>query len=444
MRSATTTTDVLASCIVLLLAQCACAQDWPQWRGPNRDAKAIGFTAPKTWPAALTQKWKVTVGGGDATPALVGDKLYAFTREGEDEVIVCLDAATGKEVWQDKYEAKPATGPAGGPHAGPRCSPAVAEGKVVALGVQGTLSCLDAATGKVLWRKEDFKGSRLRFFAASSPLIVDGLCIAQLGSEKNGGIIAYDLATGQEKWKWTGDGPGYASPVVMAVGGTKLIVALTEAKVVAVAAADGKLAWEAPFAVERMNYNASTPIIDGQTIIYGGGGRGEKAVRIEQEGDKFVGKELWSNSQNSVQFNSPVLKDGFLFGLTQNNQFFALNAQNGHTAWSAPAGQATAVGQPGGAPPGGEQPKGKKAEGKGGRGMRGGRGGGYGSIVDADSVLLALTPSSELVVFQPNDKKYTELARIKVAATPTYTYPVLSGNRVFIKDQDSLTLWTVE
>src|SRR6266699_2036712 len=103
MKNATSTTGVLVGCVMLLGASCVCAQDWPQWRGPNRDGKATGFTAPKTWPKELTEKWKVTVGDGVATPALVGDKLYVFTREGGNEVIRCLNAADGKEVWSDKY-----------------------------------------------------------------------------------------------------------------------------------------------------------------------------------------------------------------------------------------------------------------------------------------------------------------------------------------------------
>src|SRR6266852_9763692 len=104
--------------VALLSANCVYAQDWPQWRGPNRDAKATGFKAPATWPKELTKKWKVTVGGGDASPALAGDKLYVFARVDPDEVIRCLDAATGKEIWQDKYAASPASTQGGKPHEG--------------------------------------------------------------------------------------------------------------------------------------------------------------------------------------------------------------------------------------------------------------------------------------------------------------------------------------
>src|SRR5260370_26538104 len=171
MKNANPTMGVIAGCVLLLSASGVCAQDWPQWRGPNRDAKAAGFKAPATWPKELTQKWKVQVGDGAATPALVGDKLYVFTRQGENEVIRCLDAASGNELWQDKYEAQPAER-AAGRFPGPRSSPTVADGKVVTLGVRGTLSCLDAASGKVVWRKDDFKGSLPQFFTSSSPIVV--------------------------------------------------------------------------------------------------------------------------------------------------------------------------------------------------------------------------------------------------------------------------------
>src|SRR5438876_9908447 len=87
-----------------LAAACAVAKDWPEWRGANRDAKAIDFKAPNTWPKELAKKWKVAVGDGVATPSLVGDKLCAFSRQEGNEILRCLNAADGKEIWQDKYE----------------------------------------------------------------------------------------------------------------------------------------------------------------------------------------------------------------------------------------------------------------------------------------------------------------------------------------------------
>jgi outer membrane protein assembly factor BamB len=415
---------VVSGCALALSAACASAQDWPQWRGANRDGKAAGFTAPGTWPKELTQKWKVTVGEGVATPSLVGDKLYVFSRQAGGEITRCLDAATGKELWQEKYDALGATGPASG-FSGPRASPTVSDGKVVTFGVRGVLSCLDAATGKVLWRNDDFK-SYPRFFTAASPLVAGSVCVAQVGGGDSGAVVAFDLASGKEKWKWSSDAPAYASPVVITVGGAKLVIAETETKLAALGLADGKMMWEIPFPVAGRGYNAATPIVDGDKLIYAGSGRGATAVKLEQKGDAVTAQELWKNPDNSVMFDTPVLKNGLLFGFSAANDFFCLDAKDGKTAWTAPSAPAAAADAPGGG------------------GGRGGRGrGGFGSIVDAGSVLLALTPSSELIAFEPSAKAYTELARIKISETPTHAYPVASGNRLFIKDQDAVTLWTV-
>ncbi len=363
MNNAMRTAGALVGCAILLGAGGARAQDWPQWRGPNRDGKAIGFKAPATWPKELTQKWKVVAGDGVATPALVGDRLYVFTRQEGNEVTRCLDAATGKK----------------------------------------------------LWRKDDFQGNWPRFFTSSSPIVVEGLCIAQLGGGRGGALVACDLATGAEKWKWSGDSPAYASPVLLTVGADKVIVTETESKIVGIGAADGKLLWQTPYTVRGRGYNASTPMVDGQTVIYSGSGRGTRAVKLEKQGDALAAKELWSNPQNSTQFNTPVLKDGFVFGLSDRDSLFCINAQDGKTAWTAPVG------------------------GAGGRGRSG-----YGSIVDAGPVLLALTPRAELIVFEPSGKEYKRIAGYKVSDSETYAYPVVASNRVFVKDRDALTLWTID
>ena len=402
--------SVLVGCL-LFSATAVRAQDWPQWRGPNRDGRVTGFSAPKTWPKELTQKWKVAVGDGVATPALVGDKLYVFSRESGNEVIRCLSAETGKELWQDKYETGGASGPAAS-FSGPRCSPAVAAGKVVTLGVRGILSCLDAASGKVLWRKET--GNTPRFCTSSSPLLVDGLCIAQIGSERNGSVVAYELAGGKEKWKATGS-TAYASPVLLTLSGTKVLVAETDENIVGLSVADGKQLWKTPFGPRGMrSYNASTPVIAGDLLVYSGSGRGTHAVKLEKKDAELAGKELWNNSDNSVQYNTPVVKDGLVFGLSDRNSLFCINARDGKTAWtSSVAG--------------------------GGRRQQG-----YGGIVDAGPVLLALTPAAQLIVFQPSDKKFEQVASYKVGDSGTYGDPVVAGNRIFVKDRNSLYLWTIE
>jgi len=116
-----------------------------------------------------------------------------------------------------------------------------------------------------------------------SPLVVDSLCIAQLGKENEGAVVAYDLASGDQKWKWAEEGPAYASPVLVTVGDTKMIVTETAKSIVGLGAQDGKLLWRAPYAAQGMAYNAATPIVDGQTVIFCGQGRGARAVKLEKQ-----------------------------------------------------------------------------------------------------------------------------------------------------------------
>jgi outer membrane protein assembly factor BamB len=145
-------------------------------------------------------------------------------------------------------------------------------------------------------------------------------------------------------------------------------------------------------------------------IYHSGSGGALKAYKLEKEGDKITHKEVWSNPDAALSFNTPTLKDGMLFGLTSANLFFCIDAETGKTLWTGPR----ETGQ------------------------------GYGSIVDAGSVLLAITPRSEILVVQPSKTEYTEVARIKVSDTETYAHLVVAGNRLFVKDQDSVALFTVE
>lgn len=397
---------ITALCIIIIAS--TYSQDWPQWRGINRDGKVMGFNAPQKWPEKFTQKWKLTVGMGDATPALVNNKLYVFTRQGENEITMCLNADDGKEIWRDKYSAQPVTG-AASQHPGPRSSPTVANGKVITLGVSNILSCLDAETGKVAWRNSEYAGQVPLYFAAMSPIVIDGLVIAHLGGEEEGAIIAFDLNNGNQKWKWTGDGPAYASPVLMNVENTKMIIEQTKSDIVSIATADGTLLWEIPSPAERRFYNSATPIVNGQTVIYTGQGQGTKAFKIQKEGNNFRAVELWINEELGTAYNTPVLKDGWLFGLSDRGKLYCMNASTGKTAWIDDTNYKN-----------------------------------FGAILDAGSVMLALPSNSELIAYKPDEKKYTELAHIKVADTPTYAHPVIAGKRIYVKDQETLAQLLIE
>ncbi|MGD9636811.1 MAG: PQQ-binding-like beta-propeller repeat protein, partial [Pirellulales bacterium] len=318
-------------CAVVVLGLDAAGQDWSQWRGDQRDGKAAEFSAPATWPKELTKKWSVEIGNGVATPSLVGKRLYVFTRQDGNEVARALDAATGDEIWKDAYPSEGTSGGASG-FPGPRSSPTVAEGKVVTLGVRGILSCYDAESGKLLWRKDDFPGKWPMFFTSSSPVVVDGMCIAQLGGQGDGGIVAYDLATGDEKWRWTEEGPSNGSPIVMSIDGTQVLIAPTEQSLVGLRTADGKQVWKIPYTQDRGT--TATPMSDGNTLLLAGPGSGITAIGLNFSGEELAEEELWKNTDNSVRFNTPTLNDGLLFGLSNSSTLFCINLKTHATPWS--------------------------------------------------------------------------------------------------------------
>jgi len=184
------------------------------------------------------------------------------------------------------------------------------------------LSCLDANTGKLVWRKENPENAVPVFFTGMSPLIVDNACIAHVGKKDYGEILALDLNTGSEKWKWAGDGPAYASPSIMTIDGKKHLIVQTEKNLLALNFTDGKLLWQIPTPVQQRFYNCVSPYIDGQTIYLTGQGTGIKAIKVEKSGNDFVTKELWSNNSVGAKCNTPILKDGFLYGFTDQKRIY--------------------------------------------------------------------------------------------------------------------------
>jgi outer membrane protein assembly factor BamB len=404
----TTTAAVL---MILLGAGRIVAQDWPQWRGPNRDGKVSGFVLPQSWPKELTQKWKAAVGVGDSSPALVGDRLYAFGRQGTDEVVSCLEATSGKMLWQEIYPAQFVVTGASSRHPGPRSSPVVTDGKVCVLGVGGILSCLDAATGKVLWRKQstaDYLDTGYQFESSMSPIVVDGMCLAYIGGKGQGAIVAFDLADGKAKWKYSGDAPSPASPVIMTIDGVRQIVTITEKNVIGVSLADRSLLWQVPFKARPVN--STTPVAAGQTVVVTGQEMGTLALKVAGKEGKFSAEQVWagSSAQTGSSFTTPILRDGMLFGYA-NGKLTCLSVQTGQVLWADSVA------------------RGRSA-----------------AVIDAGSCLMALTLNGELCVFQPSEKQYTELARYKVGDPEVWAHPIVAGKRIFVRDKDSVALWTME
>jgi outer membrane protein assembly factor BamB len=366
-------------------------------------------SVPQTWPKTLKEEWKVTVGVGHSSPVVANGRIYVFARQGEEEVLLSLDAVTGKEIWRSSqpiaYEMHPA---AVGHGKGPKSTPVVYKGNVYTFGISGVLSCHDARTGKLKWRRDfsnEYPKTSPLFGTAMSPLIDSGLLIAHVGGHDKGALTAFDPETGATKWSNDVDGPAYSSPIVVDLAGVRQVITSTQRNVIGVEVKTGKNLWKLP-AKSQYDENSVTAVAYKDLVVVSREGQGLTAIRLEKQGAGLVPKEVWNNKENMMYLNSPVLVGNTLFGLSplKKGQFFAVDADTGKTLWQGP-----------------------------------GRMGENAAILNlAGKFLVLLINDGNLVVLPADAKEYLPAAQYTVATTPTWAHPVVFGRRILVKDQTSL------
>jgi outer membrane protein assembly factor BamB len=382
-------------------------QDYPQWRGVNRDGAASAFAEPATWPDTLTRRWKVDVGQGYGTPLVVADAVYVFTRRNETEVMTALEAETGKERWHTSYPApyKPDT-PAAAHGTGPKATPLFRNGRLYTLGITGIVSAFDASTGKIAWQTPAAP-EHPSYGTAVSPVGENNLIIVHPGN--HGPLTAFDAATGAVKW--TGNGRGaYASPIIVDLGGIRQVVTMTQDSVLSVALADGAQLWEYPW-TSRSTPSSITPILYGDTLIVSSQAMGVTALKPTRRGDRWDVDLVWETKDVSLFLSNPVIVGETLFGLSEKarGQFFALDARSGKVLWLGQPRQASNT-----------------------------------AIVKAGSLLLLLNDDAQLIVARSSRTGFEPLKRYTVADSATWAQPTVSGDRFFVKDVASLSLWTLK
>jgi outer membrane protein assembly factor BamB len=399
--------------VLMLAASLAFAADWPQWRGPNRDG-VVEFREPKAWPEKLKERWKIRVGEGHSCPIASGGKIFQHSRQGDNEVASAIDPATGKVLWQQSYPAPYSMNMAAWQHGkGVKSTPAVAEGRLFTLGISGILSAFDAATGKPLWRKEfsrEFPQTSPLFGVAMSPVVERGMVIAHVGGPDNGALTAFDAATGGVKWAWKGDGPAYASPVVMDIVGTRQVVTQSQKFIVGLSAEKGELLWSIPFTTSY-DQNSVTPVRYRDLVILSGLNNGVFAVKVTSAGGRWTAGEIWRNKDAPMYMNSPVVEDHLLFGFTNRNkgQLFCMDPGKGTLLWTTK-----------------------------------GRDGDNAALVAAGSILMMLTDDASLTIVRRNGKAYEAVRKYTVADSATWAHPLPYEGSIYIKDATTLARWDTE
>lgn len=398
---------VMVAVVCLISGLGLLAQDWPQWRGPNRDG-AIPFSEPKTWPEKLTTKWKVAIGEGYASPIFAGGRILEFARQGDDEVAMSVDPANGKILWRQSYPAPYQPVNSAARHGkGPKSTPLYSDGKLYTFGISGILSSFDAATGKVEWRKQyatDFKATWPQFGTSMSPVAGDGLIVALIGTNDDGAVAAYEAKSGAQKWIWKGDGPAYASPVIVEIGGVKQVVTLTQKYAVGLSLASGDLLWRIDFP-GRSGMNIPTPLRFGQRLILAGD-PGTMLLQVNKQDNSWTTEKAWQISELTMRFSSPVQKGNLVFGFSNRNSgiFFCVDADSGKTLWTSDPRQ-----------------------------------GDNAVVLISGELLFLLKDSAELIVARASGKGFDPLHRYEVADSSTYANPLMLAKGIVVKDNTTLS-----
>jgi len=389
------------------------AQEWTQWRGPARDGSVTSKNVPATWPETLKRAWRVEIGEGYSSPVVSGGRAFVHGRRDPEEIVASINLADGKVVWEQKYQAafkknQYAVEMAKGPNA----TPLVVDNRLFTLGVTGILNAWDTATGKLLWSK-DFSSaidtSKLFCGTAASPLLVNGRVVVQVGSDIHGGqIVALNPATGVTEWEWKGLGPGYASPVMIEIGGSQQIVSLTEGSIVSLDGKTGKELWSVPFP-DEWHENIATPLWTGTHLIVSGTRQGTHAYTLAKNAEKWQATEAWKNPDIAMYMSSPVFGDGLIYGHSskRKGQFFAVDAKTGAVRWTTE-----------------------------------GREGEHASLLLTPQHVVFLTNGADLIVAKRGTPAFTVERRYEVAESSTFATPVLLGSNILVRDATGLILLT--
>ena len=392
------TKAALASALALCgLLNIEARADWLHYRGPHMNGSST-----EKLPAALNKQgpaplWKASLGTGSSAISVANGRVFSMGNVHEKDTVYCLDANSGKEIWRHEYTLGVDKRMFEG---GPATTPTLDAKRVYTVSHQGDLFCLDADTGKPIWYKhyqKDFGGTRPQWGYAGSPTVEGKLLLIDVGA-KGGSTVALDKTTGNTVWKSGDDAAGYGSPVVATVAGQRTVLVFKANALVGLDLKDGHELWRAPW---KTNYdvNAATPIVfEDKVFITSGYDTGCALLAITP------GKaaELWRNKNLRAHINTPVYWQGHIYGLDGQAEpgapLVCLDAATGKKLWS------------------------EKNLG--------------GSLIAVDGQLVILSERGELLIGDASPSAFKASIRTQVLGGRCWVQPTVSEGKLFVKNNE--------
>lgn len=320
------------------------AAEWPGWRGNNGDGVWREDRIVDRLPAGqIPIKWRTPVSSGYSGPTVAGGRVFVSDRVTEPtqrERVLCFRWDTGELLWAHEYEC---------PYrdvsytAGPRASITLHDGLAYALGTMGHLHCLEAATGKVVWKKDlnDLYRIRMPIWGiAGSPVVYEDLVIIQVGGS-DACLVAFDRKTGEERWRSLEDRAGYSTPIVVQQAGRDLMITWTGDRVVGLDPRSGEPHWSYPFPPKNMPLTIATPVKNGDLLFVSAFYEGSLMLRLLPE--SLAVEKVWQRAGPSEQktdalhalMSTPLIVNDYIYGIDSHGELRCLRATDGERLWES-------------------------------------------------------------------------------------------------------------
>ena len=399
--------NVLAALAVSASVTIAALEDWPQWRGPHRDGRSAEKNLLKTWPkGGPPLAWQAAgAGAGYSSFAVAGGRAFTLGARGNREYVIAFDAASGKRLWEVAHGDRFANDRGDGP----RSTPTVDGARVYVFGASGDLTSLDAASGKIAWTVNvirDFGGQNIKWGFSESPLVSgDRILISPGGS--GAGIVAVNKANGKLLWKGEADTAGYSSAVLHEVGGVRQAIVFTGQRALGLDINDGRVLWSYNRVANRVA-NIATPIARGNRVFLSSDyGTGAALLELTPSSGGIAAREVYFTHDMRNHHASSVLIGDYLYGFSS-AILTAMKFDTGEVAWRD-------------------------------------RSVGKGSLAFADDRLYVFSERGVAALVEPTPEGYREHGRfeLETGSLPTWTHPVVSNGKLFLRDQDTVYAYDV-